>query len=138
MFDWDKAFTNSNMNDMVGICPKTIQIILRNFIFHQTVYDDKDPSWLNTNINLYFKRKIKFPKISAKIVIMHSCKKKLEHLQKRLNNSINSSEHNYYTRMANKLNSIQKSSKAPWSLLKSFQTNEKSLTFQQFYTIMPL
>ena len=75
MFDWDKAFTNSNMNDMVGICPKTIQIILRNFIFHQTIIDDKDPSWLNTNINLYFKRKIKFPKISAKIVIMHSFKK---------------------------------------------------------------
>ena len=75
MFDWDKALTNSNMNDTVGICPKTIQIILRNFIFHQTIIDDKDLSWLNTNINLYFKRKIKFPKISTKIVIMHSFKK---------------------------------------------------------------
>ena len=38
--------------------------------------------------------------------------RKLENLQNRLNNSVDSSKHNYYLRMANKLNSIQKSLKA--------------------------
>ena len=51
--------------------------------------------------------------------------RKLEHLQNRLKNSIDSSKHNYYLRIANKLNSIQKSSKAYWSLLKSFLSNKK-------------
>ena len=44
MFDWDRAFTNSNVNDMVDICTKTIQNIISYFIPHQTItIDDKDP-----------------------------------------------------------------------------------------------
>ena len=44
MFDWDIAFTNSNVNDLVDICTKTIQDIVSNFIPHQTItIDDKDP-----------------------------------------------------------------------------------------------
>ena len=43
MFYWDGAFTNSNVNDMVDICTKTIKNILSNFISHQTIrIDDKD------------------------------------------------------------------------------------------------
>ena len=42
-----------------------------------------------------------------------------------MNNSTDSSKHNYYLSIANKLNSIQKSSKAYWSLLKSFINNKK-------------
>ena len=44
MFNWDRAFKNSNVNDMVVICTKTIINILSNFIPHQTItIDDKDP-----------------------------------------------------------------------------------------------
>ena len=51
MCDWDRAFTNSNVNDMVNICTKTIQNILTNFILHQKITtDDKDPPWFNTKI----------------------------------------------------------------------------------------
>ena len=46
--------------------------------------------------------------------------RKLENLQNRLNNSVDSSKHNYYLRMASKLNSIQKTLQTYWSLLKSF------------------
>ena len=49
MFNWDRAFKNSNVNDMVGICTKTILNILSNFIPHQTItIDNKDPPWFNT------------------------------------------------------------------------------------------
>ena len=42
-----------------------------------------------------------------------------------MKNPIDSSNRNYYVRMANKLNGIQKSSKADWFLLKSFLNNKK-------------
>ena len=43
MFHWDGAFTNSNVNDMVDICTKTIKNILSNFISCQTIpIDDKN------------------------------------------------------------------------------------------------
>ena len=73
-------------------------------------------------LNLYFKRIYKnFRENRNNTQLL----RKLEYLQNRLNNSIDSSKHNYYLRMANKLNSIQKSSKAYWSLLKSFINNKK-------------
>ena len=51
MLNWDRAFKNSNVNDMVDIYTKTIQNIISNFIPHQTIaIDDKDPPWFNTKI----------------------------------------------------------------------------------------
>ena len=51
MFDGDRAFANSNVDDMVDICTKTIQNILSNFIPRQAItIDDKDPPWFNTKI----------------------------------------------------------------------------------------
>ena len=62
MFDWDKAFTNSNVN-MVDICTKTIQNILSNFISYQTVtIDDKDPSWFNAKIKSLLQKQNKIYK----------------------------------------------------------------------------
>ena len=104
MFDWNRKFTN----DMVDICTKTIQNILSNFIPHQTItINDKDLPNLrkdsnNTQLN-----------------------KETGTYTNRPKNSIDSSKHNYYLRIANKLNSIQKSSKAYFLLLKSFLSNEK-------------
>ena len=116
MFNWDRAFKNSNVNVMVVICTKTIINILSNFIPHQTItIDDKDPPWANT----------KFYKIFREDRNNTHLLRKLEHLQNRLNNSIDSSKHNYYLRIANKLNSIQRSSKGYCSLLKNFLNNKK-------------
>ena len=62
MFDWDKAFTNSNVN-MVDICTKTIQNILSNFISYQTVtIDDKDPPWFNAKIKSLLQKQNKIYK----------------------------------------------------------------------------
>ena len=46
MFDWDRAFVNTNVNEKVLILNKTILNILSNFIPHETLtIDDKDPTW---------------------------------------------------------------------------------------------
>ena len=126
MFNWDRAFKNSNVNDMVDICRKTIYKITSNFIPHQTItIDDKDPPWFNTKIKSLLQEKNKIYKNFGKDRNNTQLLRKLEHLQNRLNNSIDSCKHNYYPSMANKLNSIQKSSKVYWSLLKSFINNKK-------------
>ena len=139
MFDWDRAFTNSNVNDMVDTCTKTIQKVLSNFIPHQkTTIDDKDPPWFNTKIKSLLQEKSKIYKNLRKDRNNTQLLRELEHLQNRLNNSIDSSKHNYCLRMANKSNSIQKSSKAYWFLLKSFLNNKKIQLSHQFYTIMDL
>ena len=65
MFNWDKAFTNSNVNYMVDICTKTIQNILSNFIPHQTItIDDKDPPWFNPKIKSLLQEENKIHKNS--------------------------------------------------------------------------
>ena len=72
MFDWNRVFTNRNVNDMVDICIKTIQNKLSNFIPHQTVtIDDKDPSWFNTITKSSRQEKSKISKNFAKIIIIH-------------------------------------------------------------------
>ena len=111
---------------MIWLTFAHIYNILSNFIPHQTItIDDKDPPWFNTKIKSLLQEKNKIYKNFRKDRNNTQLLRKLEHLQNRLNNSIDSSEHNYYLRMANELNSIQKSSKAYWPLLKSFLNNKK-------------
>ena len=46
MFDWERAFVNTNVNEKVFILSKTILNIFSNFIPHETVtVDDNDPLW---------------------------------------------------------------------------------------------
>ena len=47
MFDWDKAFVNTNVHEKVFILNKTILNILSNFLPHETltIYDNKDSPW---------------------------------------------------------------------------------------------
>ena len=75
MFDWYKAFTNSNVNDMVNFCPKTIQNKLSNYISPQAItFMTRILHGLILKLNLNFRRKIKFTKIVSKIVIIHNSK----------------------------------------------------------------
>ena len=103
---------------------QSITYFLILFLIRLTI-DDKDPPWFNTKIKSLLQEKHKIYKHFRKDRYNTQLLRKLEHLQNRLNNSIDSSKHNYCLRMANKLNSIQKSSKAYWSLLKSFINNKK-------------
>ena len=45
MFDWDRTFGNTNVNEKVFILHKIILNILPNFIPHETLtVEDKDPT----------------------------------------------------------------------------------------------
>ena len=57
----------------------------------------------------------------------------LEFLQERLSTSIESSKERHYGRIANRLNSTQKSSKIYWSLLKIFLNNKKIPLIQPLF-----
>ena len=50
-FNWDKAFSNSNVNEKVYICSHTLLNILSNFISHEYIMcNDGDPAWFNSKI----------------------------------------------------------------------------------------
>ena len=50
-FDWEKAFSNIDIDNMASIFNQTIINILCNFIPHETVlFDDRDPLWMNKEI----------------------------------------------------------------------------------------
>ena len=50
-FNWDKAFSNTNVNEKVYIFSHTILNILSNFISHEYIMcDDIDPPWFNSKI----------------------------------------------------------------------------------------
>ena len=100
--------------------------MLSNFIPFQIItIDDKDLLWFNTKIKSLLQEKNKIYKNFCKDRNNTHLLRKLKHLQNHLKNPIDSSNHNHYFRMVNKLDSIQKSSKACWSLLKSFLNNKK-------------
>ena len=51
MFDWDRDFVNTNVNEKGFILNKTILNILSNFIPHETLtIDGKDPPWFTKKI----------------------------------------------------------------------------------------
>ena len=50
-FNWERAFSNLNINEMVSVCHTTIKNIMANFIPHETINcDDRDPPWINNRI----------------------------------------------------------------------------------------
>ena len=125
-FNWYRAFVNTNANEKVSIFSNTILNILSNFIPHETIVcDDKDPPWFNRTIKSLIQEKKdtfnKYRKNKNNIQLLQH----LTILQEKLNSFIGVSKQNYYSRMSAKLTKFHKSSKAYWSLLKTFLNNKK-------------
>ena len=125
-FNWDRTFLNTNVNEKVSISTSTVMNILNNFIPHETIVcDDKDPPWFNKAIKYLIQKKKdtfkKYRKSNNNIQLLQS----LRLLQEKLNPFISASKQSYYSRMSTKLTKFHKSSKAYWSLLKTFLNNRK-------------
>ena len=104
-FNWQRAFSNLNINERVSFFNKTILNIVSNFIPHETlICDDRDPPWINTQI----KNLINDKKILYKKYLRSGKNTKLFEEFKLLQNKIvyltNDSRDKYYTRISNKLN----------------------------------
>ena len=125
-FNWDRTFLNTNVNEKVSIFTSTVMNILNNFIPHETIVcDDKDPPWFNKAIKYLIQKKKdtfkKYRKSNNNIQLLQ----RLRLLQEKLNPFISTSKQSYYSRMSTKLTKFHKSSKAYWSLLKTFLNNRK-------------
>ena len=125
-FDWEKAFSNIDIDKMVSIFNQTIINILCNFIPHETVlFDDRDPPWMNKEIKKLIHEKKSIFNCFRQNNNDKQLLDRLKDLQAQLNFLIEKSKGKYYSRLTSKLSDIGKSFKAYWSILKSFLIGKK-------------
>ena len=102
-FNWERAFFNLNINEMVSVFNTTIKNIMANFIPHETIIcDDRDPPWINNRIKqLIYERNslYKVYRISNDPQIFE----KLTFLQKKLHLAMEESKDTYYSDLSTKL-----------------------------------
>ena len=128
-----RAFSNTRVNEKVDIFNRTILNILSNFVPHEIIAcNDKDPPWLNNRIKTLIQEKNATYKIFPHNKDNSDLIYCLKFLQEHLRTSTESSKERYYSRIANRLNNTQKSSKLYWSLLKIF-LNKKILILPLFH-----
>ena len=66
--NWEKALSNTNMNEKVSLFNKTILNILNNYIPHETIIcTGKDPPWFSSRIKSLIENKHKIRKKLSKI-----------------------------------------------------------------------
>ena len=111
-FNWEKAFSNTNINEKVSLINKTILNILCNYIPHENIIcDNKDPPWFYSRIKSLTENKNKIRKNYQIFKSNSPLLSKLDLLQEQLHLLINESKQNYYTRIASKLTNVQRNSK---------------------------
>ena len=70
-FNWQKVFSNKNVNEKNDTFNKTILNILSNFIPHETITcDDRDPPWFNKKLKSSIHKKMQHLKSFAAIEII--------------------------------------------------------------------
>ena len=112
-FNWKRALPNLNIDEQVTVFNRTILNILRSFTPHETIVcDDKNPSWFNIRINSLIQEGTllieTFRKNRNNVEII-TC---LNNLNDRLALLINTTKQNYYSKIVEKLQNTQRSSKA--------------------------
>ena len=125
-------YQDSNV-DLIGrsinefdIFNKTVLNVLSNFIPHEVIVcDDKDPPWFNGKIKSLINEKLRTYNAYQKNIGNSQLRKNLSSLQHQLCDLIDDSNRKYFLRLTQKLNTIQKSTKAYWALLKIFLNNHK-------------
>ena len=113
---------------MVSIFNQTIINLLCNFTPHETVlFDDRDPPWMNKEIQKLIHEKKSIFNCFRQNNNDKQLLDRLKDLQAQLNFLIEKSKGKYYSRLTSKLSDIDKSSKAYWSILKSFLIGKEIL-----------
>ena len=125
-FDWEKAFSNIDVDKMVSIFNQTIINILCNFIPPETVlFDDRDSPWMIKEIKKLIHEKKHIFNCFPRNNNDKQLSDRLKDLQTQLNILIEKSKGKYYSRITSKLSDFGKSSKTYWSILKSFLIGKK-------------
>ena len=125
-FNWERAFHRKNINEKVSILNNTINNVLSNFISHETITcDDKKPPWFNKNIMNLIKNKNIFYKSHTANENSTDKTEAIKTLQNKLTSTIENAKSEYYSKLSIKLLNPKTSSKAYWSILKSFVNDKK-------------
>ena len=131
-FSWKRALSNLNVDEQVTVFNRTILNIMKNFIPHETIVcDDKDPPRFNKRINSL---------IQEGALLLETFRKNRNNIEiiTCLTLLINSAKQNFYSKIVEKLQNTQRSSKAYWSLLEIFLNDKKYLSFHHCITKMSL
>ena len=105
---------------------KTVLNGLSNFIPHEVIVcDHKDPPQFNEKSKSLINERLRTYNAYRKNIGNSQLLKNLSSLQQRLRDLIDDSKQKYFSRLTHKLNTIQKSTKAYWALLKIFLNNRK-------------
>ena len=124
--DWDRTFANKYVDEKVLIFNNTVLNVVSNFFPHELIVcDEKDPPWFNGKIKSLINEKLRTYNAYRKNIGNSQLRKNLSSLQQRLRDLIDDSKQKYFLRLTQKLNTIQKSTKAYWALLKFFLNNRK-------------
>ena len=125
-FNWDKSFSNTNVNEKVYICSHTILNILSNFISHEYIIcNERDPPWFNSKIKHLIQEKNNAYQLYRNNKTSACFRNRLNFLQDSLKNLIEMSKQKYFSRIASKLTMTRKSPKTYCFLLKVFLNNKK-------------
>ena len=125
-FIWGRAFHRKNINEKMSILNNTINNVLSSFIPHETITcDDKEPPWFNKNIINLIKSKSIFYKSHTANENSTDKKEAIKTLQNKLTSTIENAKSEYYSKLSIKLLNPKTSSKAYWSILKSFVNDKK-------------
>ena len=89
------------------------------------MFDDRDPPWMNKEIKKLIHEKKSIFNCFRQNNNDKQLLDRLKDLQAQLNFLIEKSKGKYYSRLTSKLSDIGKSSKAYWSILKSFLIGKK-------------
>ena len=104
----------------------TITNIMSNYIPHKTITcDDRDPPWINKDINQLILDKNHAYKSYIRNDKSLQLFSQFQFLQTKLSPLIEESKNQYYTRLSHKLLDSKKSQKSYWSILKTFLNNKK-------------
>ena len=88
---------------------KTVLNVLSNFIPHELIVcDDKDSPWFKGKIKSLINEKIRTYNAYCKNIGNSQLRKNLSFLQQRSRDLIDDSEQKYFSRLAQKVNTIQK------------------------------
>ena len=132
-FNWERAFFNLDINEMVSVCNTTIKNIMANFIPHETIIcDDRDPPWINNRIKkLIYERNSLYEdyRKNSDTQIFE----KLTPLQKKLHLAMEESKDTYYSNLSTKLVKQKSNPKTYWSVLKRFLNNKKILCIPSLF-----
>ena len=121
IFNWERAFSTLNMNEMISVCNTTIKNIIPNFILHETIICNGHPPWISNRIinliheqNSLYKdyRKSNDTEIFEKLTLLQ---KKLHLAMEELKDTCHST----------KLVKQKSNPKTYWSVLKMFLNNKK-------------